>query len=163
MCKDAVTGCFNKAVSKCEKLPMPKMSKTPECFERLQYTLRLSLLLFSCSVMSNSLRPTLWPAAYQASLSFTISQSLLKFMPIESVMPSNLLIFCCPFLLLSSIFLSIGVFSNELALLIRWPKYWSFSLSIRSSNEYSALISFRIDWFDLAVRGTFKSLLQHHS
>ena len=82
-------------------------------------------------------------------------------MPIESVMPSNLLIFCCPFLLLSSIFLSIRVFSNELALLIRWPKYWNF---ISPSKEYSELISFRIDWFNLlAVQGTLKNLLQHHS
>ena len=94
MCKDAVTGCFNKAVSKCEKPPMPKMSKTPECFERLQYTLRLSLLLFSCSVMSNSLRPTLWPAAYQASLSFTNTRRVLKLMSVELEMPSNHLILC---------------------------------------------------------------------
>ena len=164
MCKDAVTGCFNKAVSKCEKLPMPKMSKTPECFERLQYTLRLSLLLFSCSVMSNSLRPTLWPAAYQASLSFTISQSLLKFMSIELMMPSKCLILCCPLLSLPSIFPRIRVFSNELALHIRWPKYWCFSFSISPSNEYSGLISFRIDWFDLLdVQGTLTSLLQHHN
>ena len=164
MCKDAVTGCFNKAVSKCEKLPMPKMSKTPECFERLQYTLRLSLLLFSCSVMSNSLRPTLWPAAYQASLSFTISQSLLKFMSIELMMPSKCLILCCPLLLLPSVFPSTKIFSSELALHIRWPKDWGFSFSISPSNEYSGLISFRIDWFDLlAVQETFKSFLQHHN
>ena len=94
----------------------------------------------------------------------TNSQSLLKLMSIESVMPSNLLIFCHPPLLLSSIFLSIRVFSNESALRIRWPKYWSFSSSIRSSNEYSGLISFRIDWFNLlAVQGTLKSLLQHRN
>ena len=84
-------------------------------------------------------------------------------MPIELVIPSHHLIFCCPLLLLPSIFPSIRAFSNELALYIRWPKYWSFSFSISSSNEYSGLISFMIDWFDLAVQGTLKSLLQHHS
>ena len=98
------------------------------------------------------------------SLSFTISQSLLNFMSIELVMSSNRLILCCPLLLRSSIFHSIRVFSNELVLHIRWPKYWSFRFSINLSNEYSGLISFRIDWFDLlAVQGTLKSLLQHHS
>ena len=107
---------------------------------------------------------TPWTAAHEASLSFTNSWSLLKLMSIESVMPSNHLILCCPLLLLPSIFPSIRVFFNESALLIRWPKYWSFSCSISPSNEYSGLISFRIDWFDLlAVQGTFKSLLQHHS
>ena len=96
-------------------------------------------------------------------LSFTISQSLLKLMSIELVMPSNHLILCCPLLLLSSIFPSIRVFSNELVLCIRWPKYWSFSFSITASNEHSGLISLRIDWFDLlAVQGTLKSLLWHH-
>ena len=84
-------------------------------------------------------------------------------MSIESVMPSNHLILCCPLLLLPSIFLSIRVFSSESVLHMRWPKYWSFSFSISPSSEYSELISFRIDWFDLAVRGTLKSLLQHHS
>ena len=103
-------------------------------------------------------------AARQASLSITNSQSLLKLMSIESVMPSNHLILCCPILLMSSIFPSIRVFSNELVLCIRWPKYWSFSFSISPSNEYSGLISFRIDWFDLlAVQKTLRSLLQHHS
>ena len=107
---------------------------------------------------------TPWTAGCQASLSFTISQSLLKRMFVKSVMPSNQLILRCPLLLLPSIFSSIRVFSNESALCIRWPKYWSFSFSIRPSNEYSGLISFRIDWFDLlAVQGTLKSLLQHHS
>ena len=107
---------------------------------------------------------TPWTAARQASLSFTISQNLLKLMSIESVMPSDHLILYHPLLLLLSIFPSIRVFSNELALHIRWPKYWSFSFSISPSNEYSGLISFRIDWFDLlAVQGTFKNLLQHHS
>ena len=106
---------------------------------------------------------TLWTAAHQASLSFTISQSLLKLMSIESGMPSNHLIFYYPLLLLPSIFPSIRIFSSELALRIRWPKYWSFSFSISPSSEYSGLISFRIDWFDLlAVQGTLKSLLQHH-
>ena len=105
---------------------------------------------------------TLWTAACQASLSFTISLSLLKLMSIQSVMPSNHLILCCPFLLLPSLFPRIRVFSSESALHIRWPKYWSFNIS--PSNESSGLISFRIDWFDfLAVQGTLKSLLQHHS
>ena len=100
----------------------------------------------------------------QASLSIINSQSLLRLMCIESVMPSNHLIICHPLLLLPSIFLSIRVFSNESALRIRWPKYWSFSFSISPSNEHSGLISFRMDWLDLlAVRGTLKSLLQHHS
>ena len=105
-----------------------------------------------------------WNTAHQASLSFTISQSLLKLMCIESVMPSNHLILCHPLLLLPSIFPSIGVFFNELALHIRWPQGWSFSFSIGPSNEYAGLIFFRIDWFDfLAVNGTLKSLLQQHS
>ena len=103
-------------------------------------------------------------AAYQASPSITSSQSLLKLMSIELVMPSNHLVLCHPLLLLPSMFPSIEVFSNESALCIRWPKYWRFSFSINLSNEYSALISFRIDWFDfLAVQGTLKSLHQHHS
>jgi len=107
---------------------------------------------------------TPWTAAHQASLSFTISQSLLKLMSIESVMPSNHLILCHPLFLLPSIIPSIRVFSNESVLCIRWPEYWSFSFSISSSNEYSRLISFRMDWFDLfAFQGTLKSLLQHHS
>ena len=100
----------------------------------------------------------------QNSLSFTISLNSLKLMSIESVMPSNHLILCCCLLLLPFIFLRIRVFSSELALCIRWPNYWSFSFSIRTSSEYSGLISFRIDRFDLlAVQGTLKSLLQHHS
>ena len=106
---------------------------------------------------------TVWTAAHQVSLSFTSSWSLLKLMSIESVMPSNHFVLCCPLLLLSSVFPSIRVFSSELALHIKWPKYWSFSFSIGPSNEYSGLISFRIDWFDLAVPGTLKSLLQHRS
>ena len=103
-----------------------------------------------------------WTAARQASLSITNSQSLLKLMSIEAVMPSNHLILCCPLLLLPSIFPSIRVFSNESVFRIRWPKYWSFSFIISHSNEYSRLTSFRIDWFDIAVQGTLKSLLQHH-
>ena len=119
-------------------------------------------LLFSRSVMSNSVTP--WTVAHQASLSFNISHSLLKLMSIVSVMPSNHLILCRPLLLLSSIFPSIRVFSNESVLRIRWPKYWSFSFNISNSNEYSGLFSFRMDWLDLlAVQGTLKSLLQHHS
>ena len=107
---------------------------------------------------------TPWTAAHQASLSITNSRSLFKFMSIESVMLSNHLILCCPLLLLPSIFPSIGVFSSESALHIRWPKYWSFSFNISPSNEYSGLISFSIDWLNLfAVQGTLKSLLQHHS
>ena len=107
---------------------------------------------------------TLWTAACWAFLSFTIYLSLLKFMCIESVMLCNHLILCHPLLLLPSIFPSIRVLSNELALRIRWPKYWSFSFSISPSSEYSGLISFRIDWFDLfSVQGTLKSHLQHHS
>ena len=107
---------------------------------------------------------TPWTAARQASLSITNSQSSLKLMAIKLVMPSNHLILCHPLLLPPSIFPSIRVFSNELVLCIRWPKFWSFSFSIYPSNEYSGLISFRIDWVDLlAVQGTLKSLLQHHS
>jgi len=107
---------------------------------------------------------TPWTAAHQASLSITNSQSLLKLTSVESVMPSNHLILCHPLLLLPSIFPSIRIFSNESVLCIRWPKYWSFSFSISPSDEYSGLISFRIDWLDLlAVQGTLKSLLQHHS
>ena len=107
---------------------------------------------------------TPWTAARQASLSFTNSRSLLKLTYIESAMPSNHLILCRPFLLLPSIFPSIRIFSNESALSIRWPKYWSFSFSISPSNEYLGLIFFRMDWLDLlAVQGPFKSLLQHHS
>ena len=107
---------------------------------------------------------TPWTALRQASLSITSSQSLLKFMSILSMMPSNHLILCHPLLLLPSLFPSIRVFSNESVLHVRWPKYWSFSFSICPSNEYSGLISFRMDWLDLlAVQGTLKSLLQHHS
>ena len=115
-------------------------------------------LLFSCV----QLFATSWTAAHQASLSITNSQSFLELW--EVLMPSNHLILCHPLFLLPSVFLSIGIFSNESVLRIRWPKYWSFNFSISPSNEYSGLISFRIDWFDLfAVQRTLKSLLQHHS
>ena len=118
---------------------------------------------FSLSVTSDSF-VTLWTAALQASLSITNSQSLLKLMSIESLMPSNHLILCHPLVLLPSVFPSIRVFSNESVLHIRWPKYWNFSFSISPFNDYSRLISFRMEWLDLlAVQGTLKSLLQHHS
>ena len=120
------------------------------------------LLLLSRSVVSDSVTP--WTASRQASLSITNSRSSLKLMSIESMMPSSHLILCHPLLLLPSIFPSVRVFSNESALRIRWPKYWTFSFSISISNEYSGFISFRMDWLDLlAVQGTLKSLLQHHS
>ena len=128
---------------------------------KLPFTMRCSVQ-FSHSVVSDC--DPWWTAARQASLSITNSGSLLKLMSIESVMPSNCLILCCPLLLLPLILPSIRVFSNQSVLVIRRPKYWSFSFSINSSNEYSGLISFRIDWFDfLAVQGTLKSLLQCHS
>ena len=121
-----------------------------------------SVYQFSRSVVSDSATP--WTAACQASLFITNSRSLLRLIPIELVMPSSHLILCHPLLLLPSIIPSIRVFSNESVLHIRWPKYWSFSFSISPSNEYSRLISFRMDWLDLlAVQGTLKSLLQHHS
>ena len=126
----------------------------------------------SCTIWYNSVQSLScirlfvipWTAAHQASLSITNSHSLFKLMPKESVMPSNCLILCCPLLLLPPIPPSIRVFSNKLALHIRWPRYWSFSFSISPSNEYSGLISFRMDWMDLlAGQGTLKSLLQNHS
>ena len=123
----------------------------------------MALQLFSRSVASDSFRPYKLQLAHQASLSFSISQSLPKLMSIESVMLSNHLILCRP-LLPPSIFSSIRVFSSELAPHIRWSKYWSFSFNISPSSEYSRLISFRINWFDLlAVQGTLKSLLQLYS
>ena len=123
-------------------------------------TVVIFLLLFSCSVVVQ-LFATPWTAACQASLSFTISWSSLKLKFIESMMPSNHLILCHPLQLLASILPSITVFCNELTLCITWPKYWSFSIS--PFNDYSRLISFRIDWFDLAVQGILESLLQHHN
>ena len=119
---------------------------------------------FSSVGHHDQLFATPWTAERQASLSITSSWSLLKLISIELVIPSNHLILCHPLLLLPSIFPSIRVFSNKSALRIRWPKYWSFSFSINPSNEYSGLISFRMDWLDLlAVQGTLKNLLQHHS
>ena len=124
-------------------------------------------IFFSSSVQSLSsvwLFATPWTTACKASLSITNSQSLLKLMSIESVMPSNHLVLCFPLLLPPSIFPSIRIFSNESVLRIRWSKYWSFSFSISPSNEYSGLISFMIYWLDLQdIQGTLKSLLQHHS
>ena len=122
------------------------------------------IVVCDCLVDKSCPTVTPWIAACQASLSFTISWSLLILLPIEWVMPSNYLILCCLLLLLSSIFPSIRIFSNEQALCIRWPMYWSFRFSISPSNECSGLISFRINWFDLlVVQGTLKSLLQHHN
>ena len=120
--------------------------------------------IFVQSLSHVQLFATPWTAAHQASLSFTISQSLLKLMSIELVMPSNHLILCYPLLLLPSVFPSIRVIPNESTLDIRWPKYWHFSYSISPSNEYSGFTSFRMDWLDLlAVQGILKSLLQYHS
>ena len=123
------------------------------------------LILSSVQLLSHvQLFAAPWTAARQASLSITNSQSLLKLMSIKSAMPSNNLTLCHPLLFLPSIFPRIRVFSKEAVLCIRWPKYWSFSFSISPSNEYSGLISFRMDWLDLfAVQGTLKCLLQHHS
>ena len=127
-------------------------------------TLRRLPYLVVQSLRRVRLFATPWTPAHQDFLSFTISQSLLKLMSIESMMPSNHFTLCRPILLLPSVFPSIRVFFSELALRIRWPKYWSFSFSVSLSNEYSELISFRMDWLDLlAVQGTLKSLLQHHS
>ena len=120
------------------------------------------LVQFSCSVVSDSATP--WTTASQASLSITNSRRWLKLMSIESVMPSNHLILCRPLLLLPSVFPSLRVFSSESTLYIKWLNYWSFGFSISPSNEYSGLISFIIDCFDLlAAQGTLKSLLQHHN
>ena len=130
-------------------------------FKILLFHLFLALL-FSCQVMSDSVAP--WTTARQASLTVTISRSLLKLMSVESVMPSNHLILCHPLLLLPSVFPSSRVFSSESALHIRWPNYWSFSFNIGPSSEYSGLISFRIDWLDLlAIQEALESPLQHHN
>ena len=133
------------------------------CFQTQRQFIPFAVIVIP-SLSRVPLFATSWTATHQASLFVTISQSLSKFMSIGSVMPSNHLILCHPLLLLSSFFPSIRVFSSELAVRITWPRYWSFSFSISASNEYSGLISFRIDWFDLlAVQGILKSLLQHHS
>ena len=146
----------------------PKLKKVGKTTRPFRYDLNQIpynyTVQFSSVASCVRLFATPWTAGRQASLSITNSQDLLKLMSIESVMPSNHLILCCPLFLLASIFPSIRVFSNESVLHIRWPKYWNFSFSISPSNEYSGLISFRIDWLDLlAVQGTLKSLLQHHS
>ena len=136
------------------------MTELRHCRHSQMQSLMFSVLFLSCV----QLPVTPWTATCQASLSITNSQNLLKLMSIESVIPSNHLILCRPLLLLPSIFPSIRVFSSESVLRIKWPKNWSFSFSISPSNEYSGLISFRMDWLDLlAVQGTLKSLLQHHS
>ena len=127
----------------------------------VNFKISVSSVQFSCSVMSNSATP--WTAARQISLSFTVSLGLLTLMSIELVMPSSNVILCHSLLLQPSVFSNIRVFSNESALRIRWPKYWSLSSSTGPSSEYSELISCRIDWLDLAFQGTLKRLLQHHS
>ena len=128
----------------------------------VNFKISVSSIQFSCSVMSNSATP--WIAACQISLSFTVSLSLLTLLSIELVMPSSNVILCHSLLLQPSVFSNIRVFSNESALRIRWPKYWSLSSSTSPSSEYSELISFRIDWLDLlTVQGTLKRLLQQHS
>ena len=147
---------------------MHTYSLTPKTWSRtIKSTLSLMHMDQFSSVQSFShvwLFATPWTAAPQANLSIINSRSLLKLVSIESVMPSNHLILCRPLLLPHSVFPSIRVFSNESVLHIRWPKYWSFSFIISPSSEYSGLISFRMDWLDLlAVQGTLKSLLQHHS
>ena len=138
------------------------MLSTPLQYQKITYLFRL---FSSVQLLSRvQLFATPWIAAHQASLSITNSRSLFKPMSTELMMPSNHLILCHPLLLLPSIFPSIKVFSNESDFRIRWPKYWSFSFNIRPSNEHPGLISFRMDWLDLlAVQGTLKSLLQHHS
>ena len=140
--------------------PAPRGSQSPVGLSHHPFPLRLLVKLLT----HVGLFATPWTAVRQASLFSTIFLSSLKLMPTKSVMPSNYVILCCPLFLPPSTFPSIRVFSNELALRIRWPKYWSFSFNVSPSNEYSGLVSFRIGWFDLlAVQGTLKSLLQHHS
>ena len=148
---------------------MPFYLKIRNSYLSLLYILQIVAshgIQFSSSQSFSCVRlfVTPWTTAHQASMSITNSQSSPKLTSIESVMPSNHLILCCPLLLLPSIFISIMVFSNESALHIRWPKYWSFSINISPSNEHPGLISFRMDWLHLlAVQGTLRSLLQHHS
>ena len=143
----------------------PQSSELTTCnlqsvHSRFRFRKEGSVQLLSCVYFF----ATSWTAAHQISLPMTNSQSLLKLLSIMLVIPSNNLILCRPLVLLTSIFPSIRVFSNESVLHMRWPKYWTFSFSISPFNEYSELTSFRIDWFDLlAVQGTLKSLLQHHS
>ena len=139
--------------------PIQDEAKEPGLFAHLRKTISSVQLLSHVRLFA-----TPWTAACQASLSITYSRSLIKLMSIESVIPSNHLILCCPLLLLPLSFPSISIFSNESVLRIRWPKYWSFSFNISPSSEYSGLISFRMHWFDIhAVLGTLRRLLQHHS
>ena len=143
-------------------VPDPLSNNLIDFVQLLSSRTEVSSIWFSSVTLSVQLFVTPWTTACQASLSITNSQSLLKLMSIELVMPSNHRILCCPLLLLPSIFPSIRIFSNESAPPIRWPKYWNFSFNISPSSEHSGLISFRIDWLDLlAVQGTLKSLLQH--
>ena len=153
--------CIPAGTPSIQLARQPWLSPSPAAHERCQ---RAACTAVVQSLSHVRLSVTQGPAARRACLSFTIFWSLLKLMSIESVMPSKHFILSRPFLLLPSIFPRIRVFSNESVLRIRWPKYWSFSFSFSPSNEYSGLISFRIDWFDLlAVQRTLKSLLQHHS
>ena len=149
--------------AKCESVRPKNCQYYSGDFQKIRDSFYTSSVQFSCSVMSNSFATT-WTAACQALLFITNTWSLLKLIFIELVMPSNHLMLYRSLFLLPSIFLSIRVFSNESVLHIRWPKYWSFSITISPSNEYSGLISLRMDWLALlAVQGTLKSLLQHHS
>ena len=162
---DGITDSMDMSLSKLRVLVMDREACRTAVHEVTKYwsdhiTVQFSSVTQLCPILCDPPQT----ASCQASLSFPISRNLLRFMSIESAMPSNHLILCYLLLLLPSIFPSNRVFSKEPALHIRWPKYWSFHFSISSSNEYSGLISFRIDWFDLlAVQGTLKSLLQHHS
>ena len=150
----------NITLQQVYRLTLTQHMKEPDAGKNLTCHEFSSVQSLSCVRLSVTPLTT----ARQASLSITNSWSSLKLMSFASVMPSNHLILCCPFLLLPSVFPSIRVFSNESALCIRWPKYWRFSFNISPSNEHSGLISFRMDWLDLlVVQGTFKSLLQHHS
>ena len=169
----SVHGILQARIMEWVAMPSPRGSSQLRDQTHVSYVSCIGrwVLYHSCHLFSSvqslshvPLLATPWTAAHQASLSITNSQSLLKLMYIESVIPYNYLILCHPLLLPPSIFPSIRVFSNESVLCIRWPKYWSFSFSISPSNEYSGLISFRMDWLDLlAVQETLKSLLQHHS
>ena len=162
--KITADGDCSHGIKRCLLLGRKAMTNLDSILKSRDITLPTKVQFSSVQLLSRvRLFVTPWTATHQASLSITNSQSLLKLMSIELVMPSNHLILCHPFLLLASVFPRIKVFSNESVLHIRWPEYWNFSFSISPSNEYSGLISFSIDWFDLAVQRTLKSLLQHHS